>query len=425
MAAIEFTEVTNATTPTDGTGIFDSLMETLNIHIEDQYKKNRIKSTDYASVYLGAMQSAMAESIQFVLQKQLTESQVEGAAKDNLLKDAQLNELRNKEEAELEKQWGYNVTRDTDGSILLGNSTNNGIIDRQGIELDKNVDVTERSTILKEAESNKQQALLSKELDIKTYENSTLQVDSHNTNLKQIDSTTKDIEIKERTTVLQESELSDKLLTSAKQRALLDEEKETADKQQLLLDIQKDAEEYKTTTLMHDEHDINDKKLVNMAKDIEVKDRTVVIQESELNDKLLTSDKQREAILKDIEIKERSTVIQEAEFEDKLLTTDKQRILLDEEQQTADKNQLLLDLQNDIETYKKEVLLKDEHNLNISKNIDVTKSTEVKERSIVVQESELADKLVTSEKQRNQLDVETKLAEQKIVGRKQSAIVAE
>jgi len=77
MATIDFTDVTNATTPTDGTGVFDSLMETLNIHIEDQYKKNRIKSTDYASVYLGAMQSAMAESIQFVLQKQLTEAQIQ------------------------------------------------------------------------------------------------------------------------------------------------------------------------------------------------------------------------------------------------------------------------------------------------------------------------------------------------------------
>ena len=226
--SIQFSDLTNATTPTDGTGYFDKLLSTINIHINDQYTQGRLTGTDYANVYLGSMQSAISQSLEFLLKEKLIEAQIDGASKDNLLKDVQLNELRNKAEAELEKQWGYNITRDTDGRLILGNSTGNGIIDKQGTELDKNVDVTERTTVLKEAESIKQQALLDKDLDIKTYDNDTLQVDTHNTNLKQIDSIIKDIDVKERSTVVQETELSDKLLTTAEQRKLFVEQEKEA-----------------------------------------------------------------------------------------------------------------------------------------------------------------------------------------------------
>ena len=298
---IQFSDLTNATTPTDGTGYFDKLLSTVNIHINDQYNQGRLTGTDYAKVYLGSIQSAISQSLEFLLKEKLIEAQTDGANKDNLLKDAQLAKLRNEEEAELEKQWGYNVTRDTDGRLILGNSTGNGIIDKQGAELDKNVDVTERTTVLKEAESIKQQALLDKDLDIKTYDNDTLQVDTHNTNLKQLDSIVKDIDVKERGMVIQESELADKLSTSAKQRILLDEEKETSDKQQLLLDVQKDSETYKKDTLLVDEHNTNLKKLDSITKDIDIKERSTVVQESELADKLITAEKQR--IQLDVETK--------------------------------------------------------------------------------------------------------------------------
>jgi hypothetical protein len=69
--------------------------------------------------------------------------------------------------------------------------------------------------------SDKQQLILSKELDIKTYEHAVLLIDQHNSNLKQVESTNKDIELKERATIIQETELSDRLLTSTKQRVLL------------------------------------------------------------------------------------------------------------------------------------------------------------------------------------------------------------
>ncbi len=94
-------------------------------------------------------------------------------------------------EAEIEKQYGYIVTRDIDGNLELGASSGNGALDRdielkikQAIQLDE-----EKET------ADKQQLILTQELAIKTYENLTLQVDTHNINLKQKDKLEEDIKV--------------------------------------------------------------------------------------------------------------------------------------------------------------------------------------------------------------------------------------
>ena len=132
MADITFDSITNATTVTDGTGHFDVLMKSISLHIEDQYTKGRLKGTDYANVYLGAMQSAMQLAEQFALQEQLTEAQIDDAKAATKLKEGQLALERDKAEAELEKHWGYTVTRDSDDdSLILGTSTGLGKIDEE------------------------------------------------------------------------------------------------------------------------------------------------------------------------------------------------------------------------------------------------------------------------------------------------------
>ena len=100
-----------------------------------------------------------------MLQEQLSEAQISGILKDNSLKDAELDKSYNLQEAELEKQWGYEVTRDTDNSIILGASTGLG-------KIDKDIDVTERTTIVTEEQhadnlvtTGKQQLLLDEELE--------------------------------------------------------------------------------------------------------------------------------------------------------------------------------------------------------------------------------------------------------------------
>jgi len=86
MATINTSDLTQAsgvTTSTDGkytvtgTGVFDDLMEGVNAHLEAQYNLGRLTGADYATVYLGAIQSSLQTSVQFVLGKQQADKQAE------------------------------------------------------------------------------------------------------------------------------------------------------------------------------------------------------------------------------------------------------------------------------------------------------------------------------------------------------------
>lgn len=59
-----------------GTGVFDDLMEAVNIHLKAQYDLGRITGSDYATVYLGAMQTALQQSVSFTLGKAKTNAEV-------------------------------------------------------------------------------------------------------------------------------------------------------------------------------------------------------------------------------------------------------------------------------------------------------------------------------------------------------------
>ena len=66
-AHVEFSTLSNATTATDGTGNFDKLMKVVTLHVEAQFNAGRITGTDYATVYLGALQSTLAQAVTFTL----------------------------------------------------------------------------------------------------------------------------------------------------------------------------------------------------------------------------------------------------------------------------------------------------------------------------------------------------------------------
>jgi hypothetical protein len=74
MADILFSDIT--TGDTAGNGCFDVLMRSVKAHIQLEYDANRLKGTDYATVYLGAMQSAMQLAEQFILTEKLQEAQI-------------------------------------------------------------------------------------------------------------------------------------------------------------------------------------------------------------------------------------------------------------------------------------------------------------------------------------------------------------
>lgn len=63
------TNVSVANNVVSGDGIFDDLMETITVHLKAQYDANRITGAQYADVYLGAIQTAIIQSMQFALGK--------------------------------------------------------------------------------------------------------------------------------------------------------------------------------------------------------------------------------------------------------------------------------------------------------------------------------------------------------------------
>lgn len=68
MSEITVADLTQTTL--DGNGIFDVLMRANKAHLEAEYSKNRIKGTEYSTVYLGSLESVMRASLEFLLQRQ-------------------------------------------------------------------------------------------------------------------------------------------------------------------------------------------------------------------------------------------------------------------------------------------------------------------------------------------------------------------
>lgn len=70
IAPITLAELT--TTTLNGTGVFDVLMRANKAHLDDEFTKGRIKGPEYATVYLGSLDTVMNAALQFLLQKDKT-----------------------------------------------------------------------------------------------------------------------------------------------------------------------------------------------------------------------------------------------------------------------------------------------------------------------------------------------------------------
>ncbi|MCP4487732.1 MAG: hypothetical protein GY820_10510 [Gammaproteobacteria bacterium] len=119
------TNLTNvvANAPAEGTGVFDVLMETIEYRLQEQYDSGRITGAEFATVYIGALQSALQEAVRFTLEKD------ESALKDAIL------------QATVEKQWGYNIEVDSNGELTLGGTTGAGVVDQQILEATEKVEL--------------------------------------------------------------------------------------------------------------------------------------------------------------------------------------------------------------------------------------------------------------------------------------------
>jgi hypothetical protein len=95
----------------DGGGAFDLLMRAAKAHLEEEFVKNRIKGTEYSTVYLGSMTQVLQTAVQFLLQKDkaaneaaLIDAQVRNTEAQILLVGAQ-TELARQQKLNAENEW--------------------------------------------------------------------------------------------------------------------------------------------------------------------------------------------------------------------------------------------------------------------------------------------------------------------------------
>lgn len=130
----------------DGSGIFDVLMRATKAHLEAEYNKDRIKGTDYSTVYLGAMTQVMQTALQFALTK-------DKAANDAALVAQQL----------------LLVTQQTANAVLEGE-----VLTAQKCKLQAEFDLTQANTL----RVNQEIALLTQKVATERAQTTSLGVDA-------------------------------------------------------------------------------------------------------------------------------------------------------------------------------------------------------------------------------------------------------
>jgi hypothetical protein len=356
MTDIQITDVTNGSVQTDpssgsqtwlGTGVFDKLVEAVNKNIELQYMEGRITGSDYANVYLGSMQAVLAQATQFVLQEKVTEAQIADINAGLLLKQQQLVNLQ-------------------DELVTAA---------KQRLVMDKDIEFKDEQIESLNIEDGIKQA--KHEDDLLTSGLQRQQITAQTSEV--LDST-----------VRANTQLTDALLTSGEQRIGMQKDNEVKTEQVLMSVFEREFIQPKNLEKINSDIVLTSAQITGIQKDNEVKSEQVLMSAFERE---FIQPKNLASIEKDIEIKERSTVIQEQQ-------NTLQLVLMNEEIETANKQQVLLDTEEAAKQYEVDNILP----ANLA---SINKDVEVKERSTVVQETQLSDQLVTSAAQRDQIQKQT------------------
>jgi hypothetical protein len=78
---------TDASNVVTGTGVFDDMMETVNAHMAAQFNLGRITGSDYATVYLTAIQATVQQAVAYTIGMQ------KGNAEESLLFQKEITEF--------------------------------------------------------------------------------------------------------------------------------------------------------------------------------------------------------------------------------------------------------------------------------------------------------------------------------------------
>lgn len=120
----------------DGNGVFDVLLQTLKTHIQQEFAAGRINGPDYATVYLGAIQSTLEQALNLSLtmekvnrELELMDIQIANATKQGVVLDKQAAQL----DAEIARTEAQISQIEQETANLLAQATN---IPKEGLVLD-------------------------------------------------------------------------------------------------------------------------------------------------------------------------------------------------------------------------------------------------------------------------------------------------
>lgn len=93
-----------------GKGVFDVLMQSVKLHLEQEYNQNRIRGTEYSQVYLGSMTAILEQSTRFLLDKD--KSALEAALIDAQVRLAEAQILKSLADVDLVRAQIAKLERD-------------------------------------------------------------------------------------------------------------------------------------------------------------------------------------------------------------------------------------------------------------------------------------------------------------------------
>ena len=99
----------------EGNGIFDVLMRANKAHLDAEYTKNRIKGTEYSTVYLGSLEPILRASLEFLLQRNKAAAEARLIEQQILVAKAEIDKV--KAQTELVKQQTDNAV--IEATVLL------------------------------------------------------------------------------------------------------------------------------------------------------------------------------------------------------------------------------------------------------------------------------------------------------------------
>lgn len=140
---LTITDLTDSTT--GGAGVFDSLMRAHKAHLDDEYKAGRIKGADYATVYLGSLQSVLNGAIQFLLERDKTYLQAQLQAQQIVLAEKEI-ELKGEQVLLARAEVGIAEAK------LVNLPKEGALLDAQAALAMKQVDIADEEVAIKQAQ---------------------------------------------------------------------------------------------------------------------------------------------------------------------------------------------------------------------------------------------------------------------------------